>query len=133
MRDRASCMRAWGAIRESNFVCPIVRLSGSRIVEVVTRALLMVPALDKPITRIGWTRDRYIAAYRAGLLPEPNELTAGDISEVPPLDPIHGAAIRALIQVLTKALFSKDTIMLLSKSGKTKNKTIAVIQNRNRF
>ena len=64
----------------------------------------MTQALDKPIKRITWTRDRYIAAYRAGLLPEPTELIAGDIVEVPTPDPVHETAIRLLIKLLQQAL-----------------------------
>ena len=67
----------------------------------------MVQAIQKPVTRICWTRDRYIAAYRAGVLPEQTELIAGDIVEVPRPDPIHEAAIRTLMQVLLKALMAK--------------------------
>lgn len=79
------------------------------MVQVVTELLAMVQALQKAVTRVCWTRDRYIAAYRAGVLPEQTELIAGDIVEVPPPDPIHEAAIRALMQVLLKALKAEDT------------------------
>ena len=39
----------------------------------------MIQAVQKAVTRVCWTRDRYIAAYRAGVLPEKAELIAGDM------------------------------------------------------
>ncbi|MEO1297083.1 MAG: hypothetical protein AAFW75_15125 [Cyanobacteria bacterium J06636_16] len=59
--------------------------------------------VQKAVTRVCWTRDRDIDAYRASALPKQTELIAGDIVEVPPPDPIHEAAIRALMQVLQNA------------------------------
>ena len=64
----------------------------------------MIPALDRPITRVSWTRDRYILAYRAGALPEATELIAGEIVTVPTPDPIHETAIRLLMKIMLKAL-----------------------------
>ena len=62
---------------------------------------VMTQAATRSIT---WTRDRYLAAYRAGLLPDATELIAGDIVEVPTPDPIHEMAIKLLGKVLSDAL-----------------------------
>ncbi|MGF1524003.1 MAG: Uma2 family endonuclease [Leptolyngbyaceae cyanobacterium] len=70
----------------------------------------MVQALDRSIERITWTRDRYIAAYRAGLLPENTELIAGDIVAVPVPDPLHETAIRLLMKIIQQALFAEGEI-----------------------
>ncbi|MEM0978790.1 MAG: Uma2 family endonuclease [Cyanobacteria bacterium P01_H01_bin.58] len=81
------------------------------MVGTVTGMVQMVQAIQKSVTRVCWTRDRYIAAYHAGLLPEQTELIAGDIVEVPIPDPIHEAAIRALMQVLLKAFIAESTVV----------------------
>lgn len=67
-------------------------------------------SLDKPLERITWTRDRYIAAYRAGLLPENTELIAGDIVAVPVPDPIHETAIRLLMKIIQQVLFAEGEL-----------------------
>ena len=51
----------------------------------------MTIAIESPLPRLKWTRDRYHAAYRAGLLPDSIELIDGDIITVPMVcrDPIE--------------------------------------------
>lgn len=61
----------------------------------------MTQAATRSIT---WTRDRYLAAYRAGLLPDATELIAGDIVEVPTPDPIHEWAIKRLMKLIEASL-----------------------------
>ncbi|MEL6384875.1 MAG: hypothetical protein AAFQ89_20920 [Cyanobacteria bacterium J06626_18] len=39
----------------------------------------MTLALSPSVTRVRWTRDRYVAAYRSGLVEEATELIDGDI------------------------------------------------------
>lgn len=64
----------------------------------------MTIALESPLPRLKWTRDRYHAAYRAGLLPDSIELIDGDIITVPNPDPIHEGTIRKLIKLLSQAI-----------------------------
>ena len=39
----------------------------------------MVQAIQKAVVHVCWTHDRYIAAYRAGVLPEKAEFIPGNM------------------------------------------------------
>lgn len=68
----------------------------------------MTLALPPPVTRVRWTRDRYVAAYQAGLVEEATELIDGDIVTVPNPDSPHEVAIRKLVRMLRAAIQGED-------------------------